>query len=100
MTAPASGNAHTTTAACALRFSNGGGVGGGVGGSVGGSVGGRCVVVGGGSVAPNTLIIKQQNDHLVRDFAPGNLRSRELSSSYLPRKNSQSMDRKKKEVQP
>ena len=72
MTAPASGNAHTTTAACALRFSNGGSVGG----SVGGGVGGRCVVVGGGSVAPNTLIIKQQNDHLVRDFAPGDLRSR------------------------
>ena len=61
MTAPASGNAHTTTAACALRFSNGG--------SVGGSVGG-------GSVAPNTLIIKQQNDYLVRDFALGDLRLR------------------------
>ncbi len=61
MTAPASGNAHTTTAACALRFSNSG--------SVGGSVGG-------GSVAPNTLIIKQQNDYLVRDFALGDLRLR------------------------
>lgn len=52
-------------------------MGGSVGGSVGGGVGGRCVMgVGGGSVAPNTLIIKQQNDYLVRDFAPGDLRSR------------------------
>ena len=57
MTAPASGNAHTTTAARALRFSNGGSVGG-------------------GSVAPNTLIIKRQNDYLVRDFALGDLRLR------------------------
>lgn len=65
MTAPASGNAHTTTAACALRFSNGGSVGSSVGSSVGG-----------GSVAPNTLIIKQQNDYLVRDFALGDLRLR------------------------
>ena len=73
MTAPASGNAHTTTAACALRFSNGGSVGGSVRGSVGGSVRGS---VRGGSVAPNTLIIKQQNDYLVRDFALGDLRLR------------------------
>lgn len=69
MTAPASGNAHTTTAACALRFSNGGSVRGSVRGSVGGSVRG-------GSVAPNTLIIKQQNDYIVRDFALGDLRLR------------------------
>lgn len=71
MTAPASGNAHTTTAACALRFSNGGSVWAAVWAVVWAVVG-----VGGGSVAPNTLIIKQQNDHLVRDFALGDLRLR------------------------
>ena len=62
MTAPASGNAHTTTAACALRFSNGGSVGG----SVGGGVGGRCVMGVGGGVRGT-----QHIDYQATERSPG-----------------------------